>query len=526
MGTSNSSARLASQERPDQPRYRLVSRIATGGMAEVFLALMPSACGLAKPVVIKRLWPELAQDPEHVQMFLDEVRLTLSLNHPNVIHAYEAGSDGSFPYLAMEYLDGQSFKHLLDRVRGDGGLSLPLSLKIICDLLAGLEYVHGLTDLSGKPLDVVHCDVSPQNVFVTCDGAVKLIDFGIAQSALARRPARPREIKGRAAYMAPEQFAGGMVDHRADIFAAGVILWEAAVGQRLWQGLSDGEIMQRLLSSEEPPRLPRGRGFPPGLAAVCARALALDPEQRYASASEFQSDLAAVATGSMPAQTRLLGGLITRAFANSRALSRTMIQQSLPEASATTSPVAPAADTLFRLQGGADVRTDGVTSRTSSSASLAALNDEVTQAGPFPPRPAGRRRWLAVGGLAFALLAGIWAYLRIAPIRIGLPAVAYGKKVSPRPAVTVAPWVPPTVQPRAMELAAPPPAPRPEVGGHAKDMHRSPAGKTHRRGTPPSSATADQVVFTRQLDPFDVALPRAAIAGAARPIDREDPYRP
>src|SRR5512147_69773 len=109
---------------PDLPRYRLVSRLATGGMAEVFLALMPGSCGTTKPVVIKRLWPELARDPEHLQMFLDEVRLTLCLHHPNVIHGYESGSDGEYPYLAMEYLDGQSFKHILDRLHGDGGLSL------------------------------------------------------------------------------------------------------------------------------------------------------------------------------------------------------------------------------------------------------------------------------------------------------------------------------------------------------------------------------------------------------------------
>jgi serine/threonine-protein kinase len=498
-------------------------------MAEVFVAVMPGACGSAKPVVIKRLWPELARDAEHVQMFLDEVRLTLSLNHPNVIHAYESGSDGSYPYLAMEYLDGQSFKHVLDRVRGEGGLSLPLSLKIICDVLAGLEYVHGLTDLAGKPLDVVHCDVSPQNVFVTCDGAVKLIDFGIAQSALARTPIRPREIKGRAAYMAPEQFAGGMVDHRADLFAVGVMLWEATVGQRLWHGLSDGEIMQRLLSSGEPPRLPRGRGFPPGLAAVCARALALDPDQRYASASEFQSDLAAVATGSMPAQTRLLGNLVTRAFASSRALSRTMIQQSLPESGASSSSAALAAE------GGSESLAEGAPGGSSSSASLAAMNDEVTQAGPFPSRPVGRRRWLAVGGLALALVAGVFAYLRVGPVRIGAPAVAYGKKLSPpqhfAEAAPIAAPAPLQSEP-PVEQAGPAVAPsRPEVARHPRDMRerevrRSPSGKRRQAAAPSMSVTVGQVVLKPPLDAFDVALPRAPIAGAGRPIDREDPYRP
>jgi serine/threonine-protein kinase len=314
----------------ESARYRLVSRIATGGMAEIFLALMPGACGSLKPVVIKRLWPELARHAEFFEMFLQEVRLSLNLHHPNVIHAYEFGRDGQQHYLAMEYLDGQSLKHIIDRVTPEGGVILPLSLKIISDVLAGLEYVHALTDLTGTPMRIVHRDVSPQNVFVTCDGAVKLIDFGIAQTAATVYRPHTRDPRGRVAYMAPEQVAGGVVDHRADLFSVGVMLWEMVVGQRLWQGMTDMQIANRLCTPDPLPQLPRGRGFPPGLASICARALALDPRDRYSNATEFQSDLASLLTGSMPVQARLLGDLVSRLFANTRALARSMIQQSLP----------------------------------------------------------------------------------------------------------------------------------------------------------------------------------------------------
>lgn len=525
MGTYHSTARPVTQDRLALPRYRLVSRIATGGMAEVFLALMPVTCGSTKPVVIKRLWPELAQDPEHVQLFLDEARLTLSLNHPNVIHAYESGNDGSYPYLAMEYLDGQSFKHILDRVRGDGGLSLPLSLKIICDVLAGLEYVHGLTDLSGRALAIVHCDVSPQNVFVTCDGAVKLIDFGIAQCSLARSLIRPREIKGRVAYMAPEQLAGGIVDHRADLFSAGVMLWEAAVGRRLWQGLTDGEIMQRLLSNEEPPRLPRGGGFPPGLAAVCARALALDPDRRYATASEFQSDLAALSTGSMPAQTRLLGGLVSRVFASSRALSRTMLQQSLPEPNPSSSAGAATED-VSQSQEGALTSAESGTFPHSSSGSLAAMNDEVTRVGPLPSRQTRRRRTLGTA-VTVSLLAGVSAYLLLSPSRVDIASLSHEEHL-PTPVAPAAPLQQTSVPPKVEDNSPSPPVlPTPPEAARGEEKTRKTwTAKRSRAAIPRAPVTSGRVVLNKASDAFEVALPRAAVVSAARPIDREDPYRP
>lgn len=532
MGASSSSTRLLRLERPEQARYRLVSRIATGGMAEVFLALMPGSCGSSKPVVIKRLWPELARDPDHLEMFLDEVRLTLGLHHPNVIHGYESGSDGDHPFLAMEYLDGQSFKHILDKMRGDGGLSLPLSLKIICDLLAGLEYVHGLTDLTGKPLRIVHCDVSPQNVFVTCDGAVKLIDFGIARSAMSQSTPHPRDTRGRVAYMAPEQLLGETLDCRADLFSVGVMLWEAAVGQRLWQGLTDGEIMQKLLSREPPPRLPRGRGFPPGLATICARALALDPDQRYASASEFQSDLATVSTGSMPAQTRLLGSLVTRVFASSRALARTMIQQSLPGDGTPAKTPIPAQPTR-ELAAQPEASPSSADEARPSGTSLATIHDDITQVGPHPGKhPPRMRRVLGFAsivvllGLASAAVARGHAF----PIRAPAEAVPVGQagggaheKGDPIRATQVIAQetcpAPSVVEP------APVLAPAVTIKA-ARSWRSSEHGRRHHAGRANSSVSNGEVVLTRAPDFFDVPLPRTLPVRSARDIDRESPYGP
>jgi serine/threonine-protein kinase len=184
----------------------------------------------------------------------------------------------------------------------------PLSSKLTCDdrcplpagYLAGLEYIHELRDLSGRPLGIVHRDVSPQNVFITYEGVVKVVDFGIAQSVGTRASQPSRDVKGRIAYMAPEQVAGLAVDRRADLFSVGVMLWELAVGKRLWQGMNEADITQHLLMREPMPLLPRNRGFPPGLAAICSRALAPQPDDRYADASQFLSDLGELMTGSAP----------------------------------------------------------------------------------------------------------------------------------------------------------------------------------------------------------------------------------
>ena len=521
-------------------------------MSEVFLALMSAACGSAKPVVIKRLWPELARYPEHVELFLDEARISLQMSHPNVVHAYESGQDGQRHYLTLEYLEGQPLKHVFDGASIEGGLSLPLAFKIICDVLAALEYIHELQDIAGRPLAIVHRDVSPQNVFITYEGVVKVVDFGIAQFAGTHASKPSRDIKGRLAYMAPEQVAGLAVDRRADLFSVGVMLWELAVGKRLWLGMNEADITQHLLACKPMPMLPRNRGFPPGLAAICSRALAPRPEDRYANASLFLSDLGELMTGSAPVQSRLLGDLMGRLFGNSRALTRAMIQQRLR------------GESLFQGEEGAHESTgrqatgeypassrssekmEAVFDRSTNSG-IATAGEEVTGVNLRPRIKPAKRNSLLVAGIGVAsflalLLLGV--ALRDYLARRAGPAHATRRPSATAPVATVPTPLPaqgetPALPETPARTALPPPqytVQEPIV----LDAHFPKHAKT-----PPKGTSAPRSMRLTERDFFDVA-PKAAAPAPGRAIerdafdvdlktihhanrrvmDREDPYKP
>jgi serine/threonine protein kinase len=524
-------------------------------MSEVFLALMSAACGSAKPVVIKRLWPELARYPEYVALFLDEARISLQMSHPNVIHAYESGQDGQRHYLTLEYLDGQPLKHVFDGAAVEGGLSLPLAFKVICDVLAGLEYIHELRDLSGRPLGIVHRDVSPQNVFITYEGVVKVVDFGIAQSASTRASQPSRDVKGRIAYMAPEQVAGLAVDRRADLFSVGVMLWELAVGRRLWQGMSEADITQHLLMRKSMPVLPRNRGFPPGLAAICARALAPQPDDRYADASQFLSDLGELMTGSAPVQSRLLADLMGRLFGSSRALTRAMIQQRLqgeglfPSEEATPEPTGRQGTGEYPASSRSSGKMEAVFDRSANSA-IATAGREVTGVNKVPRRWPTRKNGALVTGL------GVAAFLVLLVLGVALRDYLSRRAGSTRPSrpasatapIVAAPSVPPTprAEPALPETPAPA-APQPPQYTVQEpivlDARTQKRPKPPQKGTPASRANAGARLTERDffdVDPkpvrhapsraieqdlFDVDL-KTVRRAPRRVMDREDPYKP
>jgi len=267
-------------------KYRTLFELGHGGTANVALAVAKGPEGFKKLFVVKSLRAAYAQDPEFRAMFMNEARLSARLNHPNVVQVYEVFEQDGTPTLLMEYIEGQTLDAVLCLPQPK--LPLDLHLRVLADVLSGLHYSHELLDLKHAPLHVVHRDVSPHNVMLSYEGVVKVLDFGIAKLSGSAVETEIGVIKGKLRYMLPEQIAGEDVDRRADVFAVGVMLWEALSGTRLWKGLADATIMNRVLHGEIPPPKHETAAIPPELLAICARALAVDREQRFSTALELE----------------------------------------------------------------------------------------------------------------------------------------------------------------------------------------------------------------------------------------------
>ncbi len=276
-------------------KYHLVASLGQGGMANVYLAVVLGPAGFNKLLVVKALREDvLGNSEEFVHMFLDEARLSARLNHPNIVQTYEIGeSDGRY-FIAMEYLEGQPMR-VAQRKLGPIGLPLEEEIRIIAETARGLHHAHELKGLHGESLDVVHRDVSPQNVFLTYEGNVKLLDFGIAKAQDAEHLTKVGVIKGKLDYIAPEQIRGEAVDRRADVFALGAMLWEAVTGQRFAGGskVQDVTKMHRRLTGAEPKAKELKPDLPDQLAFIIQRALSVDPEQRHPTAAALADELEA-----------------------------------------------------------------------------------------------------------------------------------------------------------------------------------------------------------------------------------------
>lgn len=275
-------------------KYRLLALLATGGMAEVFLAKTISVAGFEKLVVIKRILPNLAREERFVNMFLDEAKLAASLNHPNVIQIFELGQIGDRYFMAMEYLFGENASYVL-RGATKAGRAIPeeICAGIILQAAQGLHHAHTLCDLSGKPLAIVHRDVSPQNIFVLYDGAVKVVDFGIAKAATSSQKTQTGTLKGKFAYMSPEQITGSNLDARSDVFSLGIVFWELLCGRKLFKHEKEFEILKAIVEQDAPPAKTLRPDISPVLEQIIAKALCRDRERRYQSAGELQEDLRA-----------------------------------------------------------------------------------------------------------------------------------------------------------------------------------------------------------------------------------------
>jgi serine/threonine-protein kinase len=315
-------------------KYRLVGELGRGGMARVFLALTTGVAGFNKLVVIKEIHDQLADDPEFVTMFLDEARLAARLNHPNVVQTNEVGHEGNRYFIAMEYLEGQTFRRVLNRIgRGaEGPMTLGMKLRVLSEALSGLHHAHELTDYGGAPLGVVHRDFSPHNIFVTYNGQVKVVDFGIAKALDSQAETRTGVLKGKVQYMSPEQARGDVVDRTADIFSTGVLLWELCTGQRLFRGLNDVVILQKLLTFD----IPRPSEVKPDihstLERIILRAMAPTREARHQTAIELQRDLETfLRDAGDDADIRHVGRLVAEHFAEERERIRQLVEQQVQQ---------------------------------------------------------------------------------------------------------------------------------------------------------------------------------------------------
>jgi serine/threonine protein kinase len=274
-------------------KYHLIKKIAAGGMAEIYLARVSGLAGFEKVVVVKRILPQLSTQDQFIQMFLDEARIAATLQHPNIVQMYDIGAaDGNY-FIAMEYLHGEDVRSIYRRLRDrkQGGMPLDHALNIVIGVASGLHHAHDKAAFDGKPLGIVHRDVTPQNVIVTFDGGVKLVDFGIAKASNRLSETRFGTLKGKIPYMSPEQCQGKPLDRRSDIYAVGIMLYELTTSSRLYRGESDYDIMKQIVEHPLIPPSVRRADYPRELERIALRALAKNPDERYQNVEEMQADL-------------------------------------------------------------------------------------------------------------------------------------------------------------------------------------------------------------------------------------------
>ncbi len=326
---------MSALRRPLAPffgRYQPIAMLGEGSVARVYLAVSRGPVGWGNLLVIKEIRPELAEKPQFRDMFLHEARMALGLHHPNVVQTYEIFEERAPYVVAMEFLDGQTLADLLRRV-GRAGMSLPMHLWVLTQVLAGLHHAHEIRDAEGKPLRIVHRDVSPSNVFLTYDGQVKLVDFGIAKfagmaSGMAARP--DPSATGKLGYGAPEQFVSQPIDPRSDVYSVGVMLWEALAGKRRRISESRTAMVDARIAGEEPSISQVTPDVPPVLAEICDRATALDRRDRYQTAREMQDALESYLDGCWePVDRRELSDLLDRTFTLERTSMRRCIERQL-----------------------------------------------------------------------------------------------------------------------------------------------------------------------------------------------------
>jgi serine/threonine protein kinase len=440
-------------------KYHLLMELGRGGTAVVHAALARGLGGFSKLVVLKITRSEIADHPHAVPMFLNEARVSARMNHPNVVQVYEVVEDQGLPVIVMEYLEGQSLAMILRRLAGSSE-SQPQEgaaakrqhwgLSVLCKALEGLHYAHSLTDFSGRPLGIIHRDVTPHNIFVTYDGQVKLLDFGIAKLNASTTHTNAGVIKGKLAYMPREQIDGSTVDCRADIFALGVIMWELVAGQRMWGALSDATLMKHLLCNDIPRLRHAKPDVDPEIERIVGKAVAAEPAQRYASAHELLTTLTNYleSHGGVASQSAI-AEIVNRSCADLRAQSKQRLERELAKFSHSADRSWDEVPAEFTGSGSRAVP-DKI--RALRPVEGQALHDTVTRTGfagqthsNLPPRRRyGRTTLFGIGGIALMML-GAWIASQVSPV--------LQHEMASAPAAASASGVPTTPTPAPIRLA-------------------------------------------------------------------------
>ncbi|MDP9034608.1 MAG: serine/threonine protein kinase [Myxococcota bacterium] len=393
------------KEQGTRGKYRVLAQLGEGGMATVYLAVARGPRGFNKLVVLKALKRDVADDPAFRTMFLREAQLAGRLNHPGVVQTYDVIETAGTPVIVMEYLDGQTLAKIKRRAQRD--LTLDNHLRIIGDATGALHYAHELTDFDGTTVGLVHRDMTPHNVFVTFEGQVKLLDFGIAKLTASNVDTQVGIIKGKLRYMPPEQIAGDPVDRRADIYAVGVMLWEAATGGPMWKGCSDVMVMKHLLAGEIPRPRSTNPQTPEQLEAICMKALAPARDDRYSTAAELEADIDAFLDelGSR-ANGRAIGKFTSALFADVRAETKALIETQLskvallPAAELAMLPSEDLVSLSLQAYGQLPAEQERAPLRSSLVTALSVAGDA-----PRPRWMPGQRRRIALATAALGLLA-------------------------------------------------------------------------------------------------------------------------
>ncbi|HYI00820.1 serine/threonine-protein kinase [Hyalangium sp.] len=419
-------------------KYQLIHKLATGGMAEVFLAKAAGPMGFEKMLVVKRILPHLATEPAFVEMFLSEARLVAQLNHPNIVQIFDFGESEGTYFIAMEYIDGSNLREIIRRASGVS-LSLPLAFcaRVVSAACEGLAFAHDLREpATNLPMDIIHRDISPDNILLSRQGAVKVVDFGIAKAAGMSPHTQTGVLKGKLAYMPPEQLRNEPLDRRADVYALGIVLYELLTGLKPFMATSEAGMVQAILFELQVPVAQRRPEVPEVLQRILAQATAKDRERRYPDCASFQAELDEfiVSTGKPMGASQL--ALLSSMLKEGGEASSPLIQktssapQSQPRFSQSQrlsepAPAAlarPAADSAPVLEGrqleGREFKGERTSAERPSRLMLRALHRTPPVSNPHPepvvecPSPTGPRPrekdtvWAAGVGILLVLMGG------------------------------------------------------------------------------------------------------------------------